>query len=148
MQVGYRHGWCWLHLCIRHRHHRSSKGLLQPDFQLFMLDLLILAYIPHITPHIDQWFVVMSTQMIGFSIGGIAKRFLVSPPSMSRPFRTSPVSLPHSHVPAVWPANLVYCALFNTLHSQEVGFTNTQYNSECNFTSIVHRYRHSRRYLP
>ncbi|TFY77272.1 hypothetical protein EWM64_g6741 [Hericium alpestre] len=48
-----------------------------------------------------QWMVVMSTQLIGFSIGGIAKRFLVSPPSM------------------IWPANLVNCALFNTLHSQQ-----------------------------
>lgn len=38
---------------------------------------------------------------IGFSIGGIAKRFLVAPPSM------------------IWPANLVTCALFNTLHSQQ-----------------------------
>nr|GAT55049.1 OPT oligopeptide transporter [Mycena chlorophos] len=47
-----------------------------------------------------QWMIVMSTQLIGFSIGGIAKRFLVSPPSM------------------IWPANLVTCALFNTLHSQ------------------------------
>ncbi|KAI0271688.1 small oligopeptide transporter [Gloeopeniophorella convolvens] len=46
-----------------------------------------------------QWMVVMSTQLIGFSIGGIAKRFLVSPPSM------------------IWPANLVTCTLFNTLHS-------------------------------
>lgn len=49
----------------------------------------------------DQWFVVMSTQLIGFSIGGVARRFLVSPPSM------------------IWPANLVNCALFNTLHSQQ-----------------------------
>jgi len=48
-----------------------------------------------------QWMVVMSTQLIGFSIGGIARRFLVSPPSM------------------IWPANLVTCALFNTLHSQQ-----------------------------
>ncbi|KDQ52957.1 hypothetical protein JAAARDRAFT_61547 [Jaapia argillacea MUCL 33604] len=48
-----------------------------------------------------QWFVVMSTQLIGFSIGGVARRFLVSPPSM------------------IWPANLVLCALFNTLHSQQ-----------------------------
>nr|AGA20376.1 oligopeptide transporter 5 [Phanerodontia chrysosporium] len=47
-----------------------------------------------------QWFLVMSTQLIGFSIGGIARRFLVNPPSM------------------IWPANLVTCALFNTLHSQ------------------------------
>jgi OPT family small oligopeptide transporter len=44
--------------------------------------------------------VVMSTQLIGFSIGGIARRFLVQPPSM------------------IWPANLVTCALFNTLHAQ------------------------------
>ncbi|PPQ95763.1 LOW QUALITY PROTEIN: hypothetical protein CVT26_015850 [Gymnopilus dilepis] len=48
-----------------------------------------------------QWFVVMSTQLIGYSIGGIARRFLVDPPSM------------------IWPANLVNCALFNTLHSQQ-----------------------------
>jgi hypothetical protein len=47
-----------------------------------------------------QWMVVMSTQLIGFSICGIARRFLVAPPSM------------------IWPANLVLCALFNTLHSQ------------------------------
>lgn len=38
---------------------------------------------------------------IGFSIGGIARRFLVNPPSM------------------IWPVNLVTCALFNTLHSQQ-----------------------------
>ncbi|XP_006455006.1 oligopeptide transporter protein OPT variant 1 [Agaricus bisporus var. bisporus H97] len=48
-----------------------------------------------------QWFLVMSTQLIGFSIGGIARRFLVAPPSM------------------IWPLNLVNCALFNTLHSQQ-----------------------------
>ena len=47
-----------------------------------------------------QWMLVMSTQLIGFSIGGIARRFLVDPPSM------------------IWPANLVNTALFNTLHSQ------------------------------
>jgi hypothetical protein len=43
----------------------------------------------------------MSTQLIGFSIGGICKRFLVAPPSM------------------IWPANLVTSALFNTLHAQD-----------------------------
>ncbi|KAG6336208.1 hypothetical protein ID866_2885 [Astraeus odoratus] len=47
-----------------------------------------------------QWMLVMSTQLIGFSIGGILRRFLVNPPSM------------------IWPANLVTCALFNTLHAQ------------------------------
>ncbi|KAJ8518202.1 hypothetical protein ONZ45_g4707 [Pleurotus djamor] len=30
-----------------------------------------------------EWMLVMSTQLIGFSIGGIARRFLVSPPSMN-----------------------------------------------------------------
>ncbi|KIM53296.1 hypothetical protein SCLCIDRAFT_17961 [Scleroderma citrinum Foug A] len=47
-----------------------------------------------------QWMMVMSTQMIGFSLGGIMRRYLVQPPSM------------------IWPVNLVTCALFNTLHSQ------------------------------
>ncbi|ETW75392.1 oligopeptide transporter [Heterobasidion irregulare TC 32-1] len=49
---------------------------------------------------IYQWMLVMSTQLIGFSIGGVARRFLVAPPSM------------------IWPNTLVMCALFNTLHSQ------------------------------
>ncbi|KAG6331009.1 hypothetical protein ID866_8080 [Astraeus odoratus] len=49
---------------------------------------------------IYQWMLVMSTQMIGFSIGGILRRFLVNPPSM------------------IWPMDLVSCALFNTLHVQ------------------------------
>ncbi|KAG2148954.1 OPT oligopeptide transporter [Suillus clintonianus] len=47
-----------------------------------------------------QWMLVMSTQLIGFSLGGIMRRFLVLPPSM------------------IWPTNLVTCALFNTLHAQ------------------------------
>ncbi|KAF8839866.1 small oligopeptide transporter [Paxillus ammoniavirescens] len=52
-----------------------------------------------------QWLLVMSTQLIGFSMGGIARRFLVSPPSM------------------IWPSNLVTCSLFNTLHSQRTAGT-------------------------
>ncbi|KAG2073818.1 OPT oligopeptide transporter [Suillus decipiens] len=48
-----------------------------------------------------QWMLVMSTQLIGFSLGGIMRRFLVLPPSM------------------IWPTNLVTCALFNTLHAQK-----------------------------
>ncbi|KAJ3852991.1 OPT oligopeptide transporter [Lentinula lateritia] len=48
-----------------------------------------------------QWLMVMSTQLIGFSIGGICRRFLVQPPSM------------------IWPTDLVTCALFNTLHSTQ-----------------------------
>jgi hypothetical protein len=49
----------------------------------------------------DQWLLVMSTQLIGFSICGICKRILVAPASM------------------IWPWNLSYCTLFNTLHTQE-----------------------------
>ncbi|EJD01572.1 OPT oligopeptide transporter [Fomitiporia mediterranea MF3/22] len=48
-----------------------------------------------------EWLLVMSTQLMGFAMGGIGKRYLVSPPSM------------------IWPSNLVLCALFNTLHSQQ-----------------------------
>lgn len=48
-----------------------------------------------------KWMLVMSTQLIGFSIGGIARRFLVAPPSM------------------IWPNTLVSCALFNTLHAHQ-----------------------------
>ena len=48
-----------------------------------------------------QWMLVMSTQLIGFSLGGICKRFLVTPPSM------------------IWPANLVAATLFNTLHGRQ-----------------------------
>jgi len=36
-----------------------------------------------LTKYSDQWLVVMSTQLMGFSLGGVARRFLVSPPSMS-----------------------------------------------------------------
>ncbi|CAL1710742.1 unnamed protein product [Somion occarium] len=47
-----------------------------------------------------QWMLVMSTQMIGFSVGGLARRLLVAPASM------------------IWPNTLVTCAMYNTLHSQ------------------------------
>ena len=43
----------------------------------------------------------MSTQLIGFSIAGICKRFAIAPPSM------------------IWPENLLTAVLFNTLHGQE-----------------------------
>jgi hypothetical protein len=49
----------------------------------------------------------MSTQLIGFSIGGICKRFLVAPPSM------------------IWPDSLVEAALLNTLHTQETWGTHS-----------------------
>jgi len=43
----------------------------------------------------------MSTQLIGFSMGGIFKRFVVATPSM------------------IWPGNLLIAVLFNILHGQE-----------------------------
>ncbi|KAI0267969.1 OPT oligopeptide transporter protein-domain-containing protein [Russula aff. rugulosa BPL654] len=52
-----------------------------------------------------QWLLVMSTQLIGFSIAGIFKRFVVAPPSM------------------IWPLTLVTTMLFNTLHGQETSGT-------------------------
>ncbi|KAJ7366408.1 small oligopeptide transporter, partial [Mycena albidolilacea] len=45
-------------------------------------------------------FVVMSSQLIGYSMGGITRRFLVEPPSM------------------IWPGNLVACVILNTFHSR------------------------------
>ena len=61
-----------------------------------------------VLPKTDQWLLVMSTQLIGFSIGGLCKRILVAPPSM------------------IWPVNLVMAALFNTLHSQETSGSHAQ----------------------
>jgi len=45
-----------------------------------------------------QIMLVLSSQIIGFSLGGLLRRFLVWPSSM------------------IWPGALVNCALFNTLH--------------------------------
>jgi hypothetical protein len=72
----------------------------------------------------------MTTQLIGFSMGGVVKRFLVSPPSMSPSHRSHFPLLYHvltmGGFDIVWPANLVTCALFNTLHSQVYsGFRDT-----------------------
>jgi hypothetical protein len=61
----------------------------------------------------------MSTQLLGFSIGGVAHRFLVAPPSMSMLLAFHLLTLGIQTVRmSVWPNTLVYCALFNTLHSQ------------------------------
>jgi OPT oligopeptide transporter protein len=53
----------------------------------------------------DQWLLVMSTQLIGLSIGGISNPILVAPSSM------------------IWPHLLAVAAIFNTLHSQETAGT-------------------------
>jgi hypothetical protein len=47
----------------------------------------------------------MSTQLIGFSMGGIYKRFVIATPSM------------------IWPETLLTAVLFNTLHGQETSGT-------------------------
>nr|GAT56178.1 predicted protein [Mycena chlorophos] len=53
---------------------------------------------------IDYWFalvLVLATQLTGFGLAGMSRRFLVWPASM------------------VWPQNLVACTLLNTLHAED-----------------------------
>lgn len=55
---------------------------------------------------LGYWFalvLVLATQMTGFGLAGLCRRFLVWPASM------------------VWPQNLVACTLLNTLHAEEEG---------------------------
>ncbi|KAF8259053.1 hypothetical protein EI94DRAFT_1707431 [Lactarius quietus] len=54
---------------------------------------------------LDQWPLVISTQLIGLSVVGICKHFLIDPPSM------------------IWPENIVSTALSNTIHSLETSGT-------------------------
>ena len=54
--------------------------------------------------HLGFWFnivLVLATQLTGFGLAGICRRFLVWPASM------------------VWPQNLVACTLLNTLHAED-----------------------------
>ncbi|KAJ8517514.1 hypothetical protein ONZ45_g5328 [Pleurotus djamor] len=54
--------------------------------------------------HLGFWFnlvLVLATQLTGFGLAGLCRRFLVWPASM------------------VWPQNLVACALLNTLHAED-----------------------------
>lgn len=44
---------------------------------------------------------LMTTQMIGFGVAGLCRRFLVWPAAM------------------IWPQNLVFCTLLNTLHAED-----------------------------
>jgi OPT family oligopeptide transporter len=53
---------------------------------------------------LDYWFnliLVLGTQLTGFGLAGLCRRFLVWPASM------------------VWPQNLVACTLLNTLHAED-----------------------------
>ena len=65
----------------------------------------------------------MSTQMIGLSMGGILRRLLVNPPSMSASL-SNIFTCVHNPSIIVWPANLVTCAVFNMLHAQ--GYTDVE----------------------
>lgn len=54
--------------------------------------------------HLGFWFALclcLATQLTGFGLAGMTRRFLVWPASM------------------VWPQNLVVCTLLNTLHAEE-----------------------------
>jgi membrane-associated phospholipid phosphatase len=44
---------------------------------------------------------VVTTQMIGFGMAGLCRRFLVWPAAL------------------IWPQNLVFCTLLNTLHAED-----------------------------
>ncbi|KAM0750063.1 OPT superfamily oligopeptide transporter [Meredithblackwellia eburnea MCA 4105] len=48
-----------------------------------------------------DFLLALSTSMLGFGVAGLTRRFLVWPASL------------------IWPQNLVYCTLFNTLHAEE-----------------------------
>ncbi|KAF8268894.1 oligopeptide transporter [Lactarius quietus] len=54
--------------------------------------------------HLGTWFsvvLILATQMTGFGLAGLCRRFLVWPASM------------------VWPQNLMTCTLLNTFHAEE-----------------------------
>jgi len=54
--------------------------------------------------HLNYWFSLtfcLATQLTGFGLAGLCRRFLVWPASM------------------VWPSNLVACTLLNTLHAED-----------------------------
>ncbi|KAJ7188821.1 OPT oligopeptide transporter protein-domain-containing protein [Mycena filopes] len=71
---------------------------------------------------ISYWFalvLVLATQLTGFGLAGICRRFLVWPASM------------------VWPQNLVACTLLNTLHAEDDESTGgmTRYRYFCLVTT-------------
>jgi hypothetical protein len=66
-----------------------------------------------------QLLLVISTQMIGFCLGGLYRKFLVWPSSM------------------IWPATLVNTALFNTLHSVDAGREEGKWSREKYFTVVT-----------
>jgi hypothetical protein len=61
----------------------------------------------------------LSTQIIGFSLGGLLRRFLVWPSNM------------------IWPGALVNCALFNTLHRSYGEIDPTHWSREKFFCVIL-----------
>lgn len=65
-----------------------------------------------------QYFLVLATQLIGFSMGGLLRRFLVYPCSM------------------IWPGALVNSALFNTLH-RTYGKPESRHISRGKFFAII-----------
>jgi OPT oligopeptide transporter protein len=85
--------------------HSSPESLLQTVSQPYMYvlspDASSILSIDRFFTKTDQWLFVMSTQLTGFSIGGICQRILVTPASM------------------IWPYRLAVCAIFNTLHSED-----------------------------
>ncbi|TCD66879.1 hypothetical protein EIP91_000777 [Steccherinum ochraceum] len=70
---------------------------------------------------IYRWMLVMSTQLIGFSVGGLTRRLVSF--ILLRPFISADPTKLVSPASMIWPETLVVCALFNTLHSQNYAGT-------------------------
>ncbi|EIW80549.1 oligopeptide transporter [Coniophora puteana RWD-64-598 SS2] len=70
----------------------------------YALNMIVVSQINYGIKNLDYWFsvlLVVATQLTGFGLAGMCRRFLVWPASM------------------VWPQNLVTCTLLNTLHAED-----------------------------
>jgi hypothetical protein len=132
--IGHNHGWCRIRICLcGKRNHIQAVFGLMVDLQTDIIAVQRVlykqtwsftckggrsyGYLAQCSSFPDQWLLIMSTQLIGLSTGGIARRLLVAPPSMSERDHLIGRDEILMEFP-VWPNTLVICALFNTLHSQ------------------------------
>jgi hypothetical protein len=65
------------------------------------VDVIVIRHVfyKHSLSYTNAFFFILSSQILGYGLVGIMRRFLVWPSAM------------------IWPANLIYCALFRILHS-------------------------------
>ena len=65
------------------------------------IPLSLLFVIPNTRVRRFTFLLILATQLTGFALAGMCRRFLVWPASL------------------IWPANLVTCTLLNTLHAED-----------------------------